>query len=151
MSNTRPPDAYLSLRTEPTISRGMNIMTMPNGTMLELIERRPDRWWRVRVFPTGQEGWALSGEGSRVWIECCVTARGTPAADENQQAPVGFRHSYGMVDHRAEHGVDRKLRMQKHGRFKEEVDLAETSRRGLSAAYVLYPRKELTDRGGRSR
>jgi hypothetical protein len=91
VANTRPPDAYLSLRTEPTISRGMNIMTMPNGTMLELIERRPDRWWRVRVFPTGQEGWALSGQGNRVWIACCVTAQGTPAADENQQVPVGFK------------------------------------------------------------
>ena len=91
VTNTRPPDAYLSLRTEPTISRGMNIVTMPSGTLLELIERRPDRWWRVRVFPTGQEGWALSGQGNRVWIAYCVTAQGTPAADENQQVPVGFK------------------------------------------------------------
>ena len=91
VANTRPPDAYLSLRTEPTTSHGMNIMTMPNGTLLELIERRPDRWWRVRVFPTRQEGWAFSGQGNRIWIACCVTAQGTPAADENQQAPVGFK------------------------------------------------------------
>jgi hypothetical protein len=40
VANTRPPDAYLSLRTDPTRTRGMNIMTMPNGTLLELIERR---------------------------------------------------------------------------------------------------------------
>ena len=50
VANTRPPDAYLSLRTEPTTSRGMNIMTMPNGTLLELIERRLDGWWHVRSF-----------------------------------------------------------------------------------------------------
>ena len=91
VANTRPPDAYLSLRTEPTTSHGMNIVTMPNGTLLELIERRPDRWWRVRVFPSGQEGWALSGQGNRVWIACCLTAQGIPAADESQQAPVGFK------------------------------------------------------------
>jgi Bacterial SH3 domain len=91
VANTRPPDAYLSLRTEPTTGRGMNIMTMPNGTLLDLIERRSDRWWHVRVFPTGQEGWALSGQGNKVWIECCLTAQGTPAVDENQQAPVGFK------------------------------------------------------------
>ena len=91
VANTRPPDAYLSLRTEPTTGRGMNIMTMPNGTLVELIERRSDRWWHVRVFPTGQEGLALSGEGNRVWIECCVTGQGVRAADENRQAVVGFK------------------------------------------------------------
>jgi hypothetical protein len=91
VANTRPPDAYLSLRTDPTTTRGRNIMQMPNGTLLELIERRIDRWWHVRVFPTGQEGWTLSGEGNRAWIACCATAQGTPAADEIQQAPVGFK------------------------------------------------------------
>ena len=104
VANTRPPDAYLSLRTEPAISRGMNIMTMPNGTMLELIERRPDRWWRVRVFPTGQEGWALSGQGNRVWIACCVTAQGTPASD-GQQVPVGFKTPSNNIYCRFAEGV----------------------------------------------
>lgn len=89
VANTHPPDAYLSLRTDPTTSHGMNIMQMPNGTLLELIERRYDRWWRVRVFPTGQEGWALSGDGNRAWIACCATAQGASAAD--QQAPGGFK------------------------------------------------------------
>jgi hypothetical protein len=36
VANTRPPDAYLSLRTDPTTTRGMNITQMPNGTLLEL-------------------------------------------------------------------------------------------------------------------
>ena len=92
VANTHPPDAYLSLRTEPTTSHGMNIMTMPNGTLLELIERRFDRWWHVRVFPTGQEGWALSAEGNKVWIECCVTAHGAPAADENHKPRSASKH-----------------------------------------------------------
>jgi hypothetical protein len=69
----------------------MNIMQMPNGTLLELIERRIDGWCHVRVFPTGQEGWALSGVGNKVWIACCATAQGSPATDETQQAPLGFK------------------------------------------------------------
>jgi len=80
VANTRPPDAYLGLRTNPTTTLGTNIMQMPNGTLLEIIERRADRWWHVRVFPSGQEGWALSGEGNRGWIECCATAQPGPLA-----------------------------------------------------------------------
>ena len=64
VANTQPPDAYLSLRTDPTTTRGMSVMQMPNGTLLEVIERRADRWWYVRVVPSGQEGWAYSGEGN---------------------------------------------------------------------------------------
>ena len=89
--NTHPPDAYLSLRTDPTTDHGMNIVQMPNGTLLEIIERRPDRWWHVRVFPTGQEGWALSGEGSRAWIACCATAEGYPTVDQSQYISAGFK------------------------------------------------------------
>jgi hypothetical protein len=73
VSNTQPPDAYLSLRTEPSTSSGQRIATMPNGTLLEVLQRRPDGWWEVRIVSTGQTGWALSGEGGRVWISCCRT------------------------------------------------------------------------------
>src|SRR5947209_2050339 len=74
VANTRPPDAYLALRTQPSAASGTRIMTMPNGTALRVLERRADGWWRVRVEPSGQEGWALAFQGNRSWIDCCVTA-----------------------------------------------------------------------------
>jgi hypothetical protein len=89
VANTRPPDAYLALRTQPTSTQGSRIMTMPNGTALRVLERRPDGWWRVRVEPSGQEGWALAFQGNRSWIDCCVTATVSNPAPTEQ--PAGFR------------------------------------------------------------
>ena len=89
VANTKPPDAYLSLRTQPTSTQGSRIMTMPNGTALRVLERRPDGWWRVRVEPSGQEGWALASQGSRSWIDCCFTAKVSNPAPDAQSA--GFR------------------------------------------------------------
>lgn len=87
VANTRPPDPFLSLRTHPTTVMGQRIMQMPNGTVLDVLQQRPDGWWFVRVIPTGQEGWALSGDRYAKWIDCCVS---TP-----QQVPtpgsLGFR------------------------------------------------------------
>jgi hypothetical protein len=91
VANTRPPDAFLVLRTHPSWQTGLRIMTMPNGTLLEVLERREDGWWHVRVVPTGQQGWALSGQGDSVWIECCRTGLNDPANTRTQRDPVGFR------------------------------------------------------------
>jgi uncharacterized protein YecT (DUF1311 family) len=76
VANTTPPDAFLSLRTEPSTVTGQRIAQMPNGTELKVLVQQPDRWWRVRVVGTGQEGWALSGSGPEKinWIECCKAA-----------------------------------------------------------------------------
>jgi hypothetical protein len=74
VANTEPPDAYLALRTDPASSRGQRVMAMPNGTLLEVIERQPDGWWYVRVIPTGQMGWALSSDRGKQWIVCCTIA-----------------------------------------------------------------------------
>jgi len=74
VSNTHPPDAFLSLRTMPSASSGERIMAMVNGTVLEVLKRRSDGWWNVRVKATGEEGWALSGKGNQAWIVCCTTA-----------------------------------------------------------------------------
>jgi hypothetical protein len=71
--NTRPPDAFLALRTHPTSRQGMRVKEMPNGTLLQALQRRDDGWWYVRVVPSGEEGWTLSGQGNRKWIECCST------------------------------------------------------------------------------
>lgn len=79
VANTRPPDAYLSLRTLPSASRGRRIKTMPNGTLLEVLQRRDDAWWFVREVRSGARGWVLSRQGDRVWIECCKSGEGTRA------------------------------------------------------------------------
>jgi uncharacterized protein len=80
VANTEPPDAYLALRTAPYSQGGHRMAMMPNGTLLQVLERRPDRWWLVRVVGTGQQGWALSSQGDRIYIECCQAAGGGQAA-----------------------------------------------------------------------
>ncbi len=69
--DTRPPDDWLALRTEPASRAGRQVAKLPNGTLLEVFEKRPDNWWRVRAIGWGIEGWVLSGQGSRVWVYCC--------------------------------------------------------------------------------
>jgi hypothetical protein len=87
---TESPDDFLTLRTEPSRG-GLYIMSIPDETLLEVVERRPNRWWYVRVLPFGQEGWVLSGEGSERWIACCrtfaVDAEPIPIRNES----VGFK------------------------------------------------------------
>jgi Bacterial SH3 domain len=73
VANTRPPDAFLALRTNPTSGFGQRVATMPNGTLLTVLQRQGDGWWYVRVLPSGPEGWALSHQGNSVWIVCCAT------------------------------------------------------------------------------
>jgi Bacterial SH3 domain len=72
---TNAPNDTLALRTEPSFQRGLDITLVPNGTLVEVVERRKDRWWYVRLLPFGQEGWVLSGRGSRRWVECCRIGR----------------------------------------------------------------------------
>ena len=69
--DTRPPDDWLALRTEPSARSGRQLARMANGTLIEVLEKRPDNWWRVRVVETGLEGWTLNRQGDRVWIYCC--------------------------------------------------------------------------------
>jgi hypothetical protein len=91
VANTRPPDAFLALRTNPTSGSGQRIATMPNGTPLKVLERRGDGWWYVRVLPSGPEGWALSRQGSSVWIECCRTGTNDLKTIPTPDEPVGFK------------------------------------------------------------
>jgi len=91
VANTTPPDAYLALRTLPSSRGGRRIMAMSNGTLLQVLQRRDDGWWRVRVSPSGQEGWALSGRGNRVWIDCCKTLTGSAPVQPSQTELPGLR------------------------------------------------------------
>jgi uncharacterized protein YraI len=69
VADALPPDAFLALRTEPSGGHGQRIMAMPNGTVLEVIEKRPDNWWFVKVVDTDQKGWALRDYREfRVWL-----------------------------------------------------------------------------------
>jgi hypothetical protein len=77
VANTQPPDAYLAMRSAPSMVSGQRIEEMPNGTPLEILEKRPDGWWLVRNVKTGHQGWALSGSPTTRWIDCCTNA--TPA------------------------------------------------------------------------
>jgi Bacterial SH3 domain len=74
VANTLPPDDFLALRTAPSSLSGQRIETMPNGTLLEVMEKRPDGWWLVRDVETGQRGWAVSGNRATSWILCCAPA-----------------------------------------------------------------------------
>jgi hypothetical protein len=78
VANTAPPDAFLALKSYPS-SNSPRIMAMANGTKLEVLLRRMDGWWYVKVWPTGEQGWAFSGQGNKAWILCC-------AADDGSQA-----------------------------------------------------------------
>jgi hypothetical protein len=91
VANTRPPDAFLSLRTHPTSISGQRIMTMPNGTRLQVLRRQDNGWWYVRALPSGQQGWVLSQQGNRIWIECCAAASADRTEDQIKQEPAGFK------------------------------------------------------------
>jgi hypothetical protein len=78
VANTLPPDAFLALKMFPS-ANSPRIMAMANGTKLEVLLRRIDGWWYVKVWPTGEEGWAFSGSGSKAYILCCSNSDGQEA------------------------------------------------------------------------
>jgi hypothetical protein len=77
VANTQPPDAFLALKMYPS-SNSPRIMAMANGTKLDVLLRRVDGWWYVKVWPTGEEGWVFSGQGNKAWILCCLATDGSP-------------------------------------------------------------------------
>lgn len=83
VANTMPPDAFLALKSYPS-SGSPRIMAMANGTKLDVLLRRADGWWYVKVLPTGEEGWAFSGRGDKAWILCCAATDGA----QTEQQPV---------------------------------------------------------------
>jgi hypothetical protein len=76
VANTAPPDAFLALKSYPSLN-SPRIMAMANGTKLDVLLRRADGWWYVKVWPTSEEGWAFSGRGSKAYILCCSAADGS--------------------------------------------------------------------------
>lgn len=76
VANTSPPDAFLALKTYPALN-SPRIMAMANGTRLEVLLRRTDGWWYVRVWPGGEQGWAFSGNANKAYILCCTSGGGS--------------------------------------------------------------------------
>lgn len=93
IANTRPPDAFVALRTDPSSEYGRRIAVLPNGTVVDVLKRRDDGWLFLQVVSSGQQGWALSGHGPTKWIVCCAPAsvsridgpRNTPNAISEKQ------------------------------------------------------------------
>jgi uncharacterized protein len=81
VANTRPPDAYVSLRSQPSSSAGQRLDSLSNGTLLRVLEKRPNGWWRLQVVSNGKQGWALSGQRGRSWIVCCTSAVSLPKVE----------------------------------------------------------------------
>jgi hypothetical protein len=75
VANTTPPDAFLALKLYPS-ENSPRIMAMANGTKLDVLLRRVDGWWYVKVSPTGEQGWSYSGRGNKAYILCCTAAGG---------------------------------------------------------------------------
>ncbi len=90
VANTSPPDAFLALKQFPS-PRGPRLMAMANGTQLDVLARRSDGWWYVQVFPSGEQGWALSGTSQKAYILCCTT-------DGDQQSNVANSSSPNLTD-----------------------------------------------------
>ena len=83
VANTAPPDDFLALRTEPSAATGIRLEKMPNGTPLQVSEKRPDGWWRVQDRTTGQIGWAKSV--TRTGIAWIVQQSHAPSSDREAQ------------------------------------------------------------------
>jgi hypothetical protein len=83
VANTAPPDDFLALRAEPSAAAGIRLEKMPNGTPLQVFEKRPDGWWRVQDLTTGQIGWAKSV--TRTGIAWIVQQSHAPSSDREAQ------------------------------------------------------------------
>jgi hypothetical protein len=81
VANTTAPDAFLALKAYPS-SNSPRVMAMANGTKLDVLLRRVDGWWYVKVSPTGEEGWAFSGHGNKAFILCCSAGDGKETASK---------------------------------------------------------------------
>lgn len=81
VANTAPPDAFLALKLYPS-ANSPRIMAMANGTKLDVLLRRADGWWYVKVSPTGEQGWAFSGRGNKAYILCCAATGGAQTEAE---------------------------------------------------------------------
>ena len=98
IANVLPPDDYVALRSAPSSQVGHRIGILPNGELVDVLERRSDGWWRLHVVASGAEGWALSGSGGRQWIVCCQAApiAATPASDSSYfHTPTNNIHCMG--------------------------------------------------------
>ncbi|MBR9763686.1 MAG: SH3 domain-containing protein [Rhodobacteraceae bacterium] len=66
VDDVRPPDAWLTLRSQPGGKAGANLANMPSGTAMELLGPRSGDWLQVRTaYGTGWVSWQVQR-----WIRC---------------------------------------------------------------------------------
>jgi Bacterial SH3 domain len=98
IANVLPPDDYVALRSAPSSQLGRRIAILPNGELVDVLERRGDGWWRLHVVASGAEGWALSGGAGLQWIVCCQakSAAAKPVSDASYfHTPTNNIHCMG--------------------------------------------------------
>jgi len=64
-----------------------------------------------------------------------------------QESSVGIGDGDGVVQHGAEHSLERKPGMEKCGRFEQEIEFMESARGRVAAGYVLDAAEEFGNRG----
>jgi len=87
VANTTPPDAFLALKNFPS-GYGPRIMALANGTRLDVLLRRTDGWWYVKVFQTGEEGWVLSGARGKAYVLCCTDGQSAQPVQESAETSI---------------------------------------------------------------
>jgi hypothetical protein len=97
IANVTPPDDFLALRSLPSSKEGYRITIMRKGTLVDVIEQRGDGWWKIKIFPSGEQGWALSGVGERQWILCCQTETQQQQVS-TEDTSIAFRTPSGNID-----------------------------------------------------
>ena len=90
VANTQPPDDYLSLRSDPSVSVGKRIAKMPNGTELRLLQGNLEGWARVEIVATGQKGWAFAGTDTTKYIVLRPTTTTAESTTSSASEPAGF-------------------------------------------------------------
>ena len=90
VANTQPPDDYLSLRSDPSVSVGQRIAKMLNGTELRLLQGNLEGWARVEIVATGQKGWAFAGTDTTKYIVLRPTTTTAESTTSSASEPAGF-------------------------------------------------------------
>ena len=88
VANATPLDAFLTLRAKPSFIPRYIIMEMPTNTVLQVLQKRGDGWWYVRVVDSGIEGWARSGTSQSAWIVCCTSPSASYQSDQPRNSEL---------------------------------------------------------------
>ena len=99
----------------------------------------------------GSEAFGGHGHAAGTARQPVHEARRRASASSNRPRSASVM-AMASVEHGSEHGVERKLRMQQHGRFQQQIQLAEADGRSFAGGNTSHARQEIFDgdfrRGG---